>query len=65
MKGFVKDEEYISAQTTFNEAKVTQGEPFIEGSATYDLIPSNFREFTATGGSSTFFETALTWYEDL
>ncbi|HUV84142.1 MAG TPA: hypothetical protein VMV86_00450, partial [Methanosarcinales archaeon] len=40
------------AKTTFNEQKVTQSDPHIEGAATYGLIPSNFREFTATGGST-------------
>jgi len=38
--------------TTFNEQKVTEADPFIEGSATYGLIPANFREFTAAGGST-------------
>ena len=42
----------MGAKTTFGELKVTESEPFIEGAGTYGLVPSNFREFTATGGST-------------
>ena len=38
--------------TTFGETVVAQNEPFVQGSAIYGFIPSNFREFTATGGST-------------
>lgn len=50
--GEAKNPINTGVKTTFNEQKVTQDEPFIEGSASYGLIPSNFREFTATGGST-------------
>lgn len=37
--------------TAFGEQESTPSFAFIEGSASYDLIPANFRTFTATGGN--------------
>ena len=42
----------ISTRTAFDEIKAPQSVPYIEGASTYGLIPANFREFTATGGSA-------------
>lgn len=38
-------------QTSFGEMLATTNVATIEGSASYNLIPANFRQFTATGGS--------------
>lgn len=38
--------------TAFGEATVAENHPFIQASANYDLLPSNFRAFTATGGTA-------------
>lgn len=40
-------------KSAFGETTVVNDIAFIEGSSSYDLIPANFREFTATGGSTT------------
>lgn len=40
-------------KTSFNELEVTQNESYVEGSAIYDLIPANFREYSANGGGTT------------
>lgn len=38
-------------RTAFNESEVVAPKPFIEGAGTYNLIPANFRQFTAASGS--------------
>jgi hypothetical protein len=38
--------------TAFNEMIAESNVSYIEGSATYGFLPSNFRAFTATGGST-------------
>lgn len=40
------------AVTSFNETIAESNTSYIEGSATYGLIPDNFRKFTAKGGST-------------
>lgn len=40
------------SKASFGEQNVVQDVSFIEGSATYNLIPANFREFTAVSGST-------------
>lgn len=40
------------AKTAFNETIAESNKSYIEGSAIYGLIPANFRQFTATGGST-------------
>ena len=39
-------------RTAFGEQESVPSNAFIEGSATYGLIPANFREFDATGGTT-------------
>ena len=39
-------------RTGYNEQYVANANPVIRGSATYGLIPANFRQFTASGGST-------------
>lgn len=39
-------------QTAFGETETTQSEAYIEGSPIYDLVPSNFREFTSASGTT-------------
>lgn len=39
-------------KSAFGEVEVSQLEPFIQATAAYNLVPANFREFTATGGST-------------
>lgn len=40
-------------KTAFNELEAAPSIAYIEGSATYDLIPANFRTFTANNGTAT------------
>ena len=46
----VKDN--LGQKTAFNESLVESNTSYIEGSASYNLIPANFRQFTANGGST-------------
>lgn len=39
-------------RTAFGEQESAPSIPYIEGSATYGLIPANFREFTANNGTT-------------
>jgi len=41
------------AYTAFGEGSVAENYPFIQASFSYNFLPSNFRAFTATGGSTT------------
>ena len=43
---------FLSDSSAFGEQMVAELEPFIQASANYDLVPANFREFSATGGST-------------
>lgn len=42
-----------SAYTAFGENSVAENYPFIQAAFNYNFLPSNFRAFTATGGSTT------------
>ena len=44
--------DHLAERSSFGEATVAQLYPIIQATANYDLIPSNFREFTANGGST-------------
>lgn len=52
-------------RTAFGETKAAPSIAYIEGSATYGLIPANFRQFTSGTGSTDAFTSTVTWYEDL
>lgn len=39
-------------KTAFGEQAIAQNTAFIQNTAAYNLIPANFREYTATGGST-------------
>lgn len=39
-------------KTAFNEVEISPSTPYVEGSATYNLIPNNFREFTSGTGTT-------------
>lgn len=41
-----------SPLTAFGEVPIAQNTAFIQNTAAYNLVPSNFREYTATGGST-------------
>lgn len=66
----VKDN--LGQKTAFNESLVESNTSYIEGSASYNLIPANFRQFTANGGSTGTEDRkfkvstgTITWYEDI
>jgi len=44
--------EFKGGKSSFNEVETVKNVPIIEGSATYNLIPANFREFTANNGTT-------------
>ena len=58
-----------SAFTSFGETVSATPVAYIEGSTTDDFIPTNFRGFAATGGSTggsnINFDTTIIWYEDV
>lgn len=39
--------------TAFGETNVAENFPFVQGSATYDFLPANFRSYTSGSGSTT------------
>lgn len=43
---------YLQDKSAFGEQLVAELEPFIQATANYNLVPSNFREFSATGGTT-------------
>lgn len=46
-------ENAATPKTAFGEGVVAENYPFIQAAFNYNLLPSNFRAFTATGGSTT------------
>jgi hypothetical protein len=41
-----------NSYTAFGELAVAENTPFVQAAATYNFLPSNFRAYTATGGST-------------
>lgn len=52
-------------KTAFGERASIPAFVYIEGTATYGVVPSNFRQYSSSGGSNTTFEGTISWYEDL
>lgn len=48
----LREQSYAVTKTAFGEVSTAENSPFIQASANYDLIPANFREFTAVSGST-------------
>ena len=44
--------DHLPSRSAFGEALTAALSPFIQASANYNLVPANFREFSATGGST-------------
>ena len=50
----------VPNKTAYGELTVAVDEPFVQSNATYDFLPSNFRDYTSSGGSASVADRLFT-----